>query len=983
MAAVIVGITSCHAFAPPMSAIESPHGRTTAIPHPSSRTGLHESSDPESLKQEMLRNPSQSKDILMYQMYEEWRAKYSKKSKAEDNGEVDPNRFMEFKRNYLQMQKRYEQKVALARRDRKDPPPPLTLDELNEYADLTIAEYHRLVRGGGDPPFQEPSTGSSASPSKTKSSTPPKKVKPRTSLAPRASPTTAVSLNPQETTTTSMSSLSSPPAPEPSTTKARAAPTPPKKKRSPTRREKKEDGWKQAMLQNPSQSKDIMIYQLYQEWQQKYKKGGGDDTNDDADNNDGSANPTTTNRFMEFKSNYMRLKQQHEQAVALAKMEQREPPPFPEITEFADLTPSEYHRRTLQQQQQQQQELQAKENENENEKSSAISLTSDEASSTPANMGDTNLQEPPIPKKTDAPSGTASIKQQAVSQSIIPDRKEEPVTVTPKKVVSVNRGTTRPPYTSKNKTNAPTDDLKQAMLKNPSQSKDIMIYQVYEDWRMKYNKGEFDKHRFMEFKTNYMRMQQNHQRLVAIAAMDRQPAPPPPEINEYADMTKAEYHRLLKAKQDQEEKEGSSEIEETKEAPQVIVWGPEGDLSSGRKKVEGIRKPYVGRTKHATKAMPPIRVKARSLDGVAQEAGSVTQGEQRRRSTQGPSSIRPDEQEIRRQTSQSLTRRSAISTGSSPISVDRRGQNADQMAVDFPELNSLPARGGPRRPGISDQETRVPLKTVDPSSSYAAHNKVDLKKMPDVPGVSDQETKLPPRRVNTDYYTQGPKMINDDDDAATVSERMYGAPSIMGAKSSISYSSTGTGVASDQDTKLPPKRVSTDYFTQAPNKPDVERTAPGVSDQETRSPASNLDPSGFYAADNKHDLRRMAAVPHKGSSGSLSRQRIDSTAPYPRDMVRARISVSDQERRVPSELLDTGSYSPARDYPSRFSAMQGTLRSFGGKRSFRVTPESLSEELPESDEEPSKPTPVAADQKARAPSNRINPDSIHAAHWPL
>jgi hypothetical protein len=506
------------------------------------------------------------------------------------------------------------------------------------------------------------------------------------------------------------------------------------------------------------------------------------------------------------------------------------------------------------------------------------------------------------------------------------------------------------------------------MLRNPSQSKDIMIYQIYEDWRKKHNKGEFDIHRFMEFKSNYMRMQQNHQRSVAIATMDRQPPPPPPEVNEYADMTKAEYHRSLKGKEAEVVK--VEETEEAREPPQVIVWGSEGSVSTS-KKTDGIRASYVGRTKRAVKAMPPITVAARDLDGVARGSGSAAQ--QRRDSRRQATQQRSDS---RRQPNRSFPIRSSISKGSSPLSVDNRGPDADRMAVDFPELNVPAARGVPRRSGISDQETRIPLSTVDPSSSYARHNKVDLQKLPSIRGVSDQETKLPPKRVSTEYYTQAPKTVDDDSE---VSDQKTDSPPNKVKSSGSSYNRPG--VSSDQETKLPPKRVSTDFYTQSPKKGDSERTPPGVSDQEIRSPPSNVDPSASYAVENKKALPKMSAVPHIGSSGSLSRQPIDPSVPYSRGMAKAWYGAPDHERRVPSDVVDTDPYSQARGRPSRFSANQGTPKSLGGKRSFRVAPESLSDRQEDSDE--SSKQSVSPDQNARAPSELINPDSIHAGHWPL
>jgi hypothetical protein len=598
---------------------------------------------------------------------------------------------------------------------------------------------------------------------------------------------------------------------------------------------------------------------------------------------------------------------------------------MPEINAYADLTEAEYHRALL--------------NRGKEEDAKGIPhSTVDEMVSTKKKVSNDDKRRPK-PKKKVAPRTSIQSSSSSKKPKNDDGNKEgnDGSHVTEKQNTPVSPASTPPQQRRNAKTMDTTNDLKQAMLKNPSQSKEIMIYQLYEDWRRKNNKGEFVPHRFMEFKSNYMKMQRNHERSVAIAKMQRQPLPRPPEINEYADLTEAEYHRLMKTRDTKEievEITTKPDAEETKDAPQVIVWGPEGNVSaSASKRSDGIREPYVGRTKHAAKAMPPIRVSARTRDQVSQESGSAAQ--QRRYGpststavpqtpTQLSNNLQPVSQEIRRQPKKGFAIRSAISKGSSSLSVDNRGADADRMAVDFPERIPPIARGIPRTPGISDQETRIPLKTVDPSSSYAAHNKVDLRKMPDVPGVSDQET------------------------------------------------------------KLPPKRVSTDYYTQARMKPEVNRAVPGVSYQETRTPSSNVDPSRSNAGENKQALRKMSVVPNKGSTGSLSRQRIDQFASYPREMPQARHpGVSDQEHRVPGDIVDTDPYSQARRRPTRFSAMQGKLKSLDGKPPFRVPPESLSNQQGESgDDEPNK-APMSPDQRARAPSTRINPDSIHAAHWPL
>lgn len=934
--------------------------KLASVQHGATKTSLGQSStDVDSLKQAMLRNPSQSKDIMLYQMYEDWREEHGK-------GEFETNRFMEFKSNYMLMQQNYERAVAIAKTERRDPPPP---PELNEYADLTEAEYHRMLKfeeegdeevdqdemdqptssvakstaTQNEPAYWEDEVKEEVAPKSAK-----KKVVPRTSIEP-----------PVERASTKASAVEKSPTKKkpfqvkPETMTSSASP-----RRRDSATNSATESLKQAMLRNPSQSKEIVIFQMYEDWRKQYNKGEFD-----------------TNRFMEFKSNYMMMQQNYERAVALAKMDRRAPPPRPEINEYADLTKAEYLR----------------------------ILQATEEPEEPSAEAEKIIDEEPM-----------KVSKPTPQRKVVPRTSLEP----PKKTLDVAheeqaakapRATPPPPRRTTTAESAPTsDDLKQAMLRNPSQSKDIMIYQMYEDWRKKHNKGEFDTNRFMEFKSNYMLMQRNHERAVALAKMERRPPPPPPEINEYADLTEAEYHRQLKGKDDKVEHD--EEFAEAKqkqklkstvnEAPQVIVWGPEVDASSA-KKSDGIRGSSIGRTKHARKTMPPIRVNAQGRDKVPLESGSVASERQgrhkppvatRRSSETSPPTIRtpnvrPNWQDIRKQPARSsfffTGARSAISKGSSPISVDNRGPDAKSMPVDFPERKPPASRGVSRTPGVSDQETRIPRKTVDPSSSYAAHNKVDLKKMSDVPGVSDQETKLPPARVSTEYYTQAPKKRVEE---SAVADQGVATSSVKTKQQVKKRISRGAGVSSDQDTKDVPRRVSTDFYTQAPKKEGVRFPSPGVSDQEVRAPSDNVDPSGSYAAENKKDLKRMAVVPHKGSSGSLSRDRIDPSASYPREMRQNQAVVSDQESRAPADVVDTDSYSQARGRPSRFTADQGTPKTFT-KPAFRVSPEALSGDEKQVDEEDSpasseKPK-ISADQNSKAPADRINPDSIHAGHWPL
>lgn len=71
---------------------------------------------------------------------------------------------------------------------------------------------------------------------------------------------------------------------------------------------------------------------------------------------------------------------------------------------------------------------------------------------------------------------------------------------------------------------------------------------AYEDWRIKFGKGDFDQNRYENFKTNYITLLHHNTAEASAARSEGRPEPEVKELNEHGDLSKEEYAAVLHSK---------------------------------------------------------------------------------------------------------------------------------------------------------------------------------------------------------------------------------------------------------------------------------------------------------------------------------------------------------------------------------------------------------------------------------------------------
>ena len=107
---------------------------------------------------------------------------------------------------------------------------------------------------------------------------------------------------------------------------------------------------------------------------------------------------------------------------------------------------------------------------------------------------------------------------------------------------------------------------------SPPREKDAVLRSAYDEWRNEYKKGDFDAARFENFKVNYAATMESN-RIAEKEALER--GDPPPSwltLNEFADLSMADYEKMFNESATTDMAIESSQDEVVK--PNVTQWDP-------------------------------------------------------------------------------------------------------------------------------------------------------------------------------------------------------------------------------------------------------------------------------------------------------------------------------------------------------------------------------------------------------------------------